>query len=210
MKKIFSFTVVLALFALLAVGCCGSNSFEPPVPPEPPVTPDPPEPPVAETPQRYITLWGNNGDAGITITETPYQGVGVFDGSYESITRDQVADFYPDTSDEVLFPLDAEYYYWSNSDTDQSLFVTKWADGSTSYSLRPFGTPDNYEKKSGTVETSATEKVASFGTDSAAENYVQIMYYESPDLNRSDYEDDPNSDNTAFNLKSTTGAEQYL
>jgi hypothetical protein len=201
MKNLFSLTL-LVLLALFAIGCCNDDGITP----EPPDQPDPPT-----VQQRYITPWGNNGDAGITITETPYQGTAE---NYVSITREQVATYYPDMSDEVLFPLDAEYYYWAISDLDHTLYITKWADGTTSYSIIPFGDHSNYDKVSDTiiVDTKPTEKITGFVTDIDPESdrFIQHMYHVSPDLNRDDYEADPSENRDVFELRATSGTGQYL
>jgi hypothetical protein len=204
MKNVFSLTF-LVLIALLTIGCCNNGGTTP----EPPAQPEPPEPPVVTpTPQRYLTLWGDNGNAGVTITQTPYQGE---TGEYVSITREQVAERYPDVSDEVLFPLDAEYFYWSNPDTDQTLYITKWADGTTSYSFVPFGSHDNYDKvsESEPIDTGAGEKIT-FTPPADPESGVQQMYYVSPDLNRSDYEETPTGENGEFKVISNSSNGQYL
>lgn len=195
MKNVFSLTFLI-LVALLAIGCCNNGGD----------TPEPPEPPPTTIQQRYITLWGNNGDAGMTITETPYQ---VENANYASITRDQVAEYYADLSDEVLFPLDAEYYYWSNSDLDQTLYITKWADGTTSYSLSPFGSHDNYDKVTEPIDTGSNEKITGF-TNASDDTFVSQMYHVSPDLKRDDYEENPSGENGEFRAKTNVGTGQYL
>ncbi|MDR1477562.1 MAG: hypothetical protein LBJ00_01315 [Planctomycetaceae bacterium] len=197
MKKLFSLTAILVFSALLATGCCnnGGGNPEPPEPPQPPAIP-----------QRYITLWGESGSAGITITETKYQGI---DEEYDSVTREQVAGFYADMSDEVLFPLDAEYFYLTISDTDHTLYVTKWSDGTTSYSLVPFGSHDNYDKLNN-INTKETEAITGFVTDPESDTFIQQMYHESPDLNRSDYENSPTGENGEFLPTSNVNSGQYL
>ncbi|MDR1484524.1 MAG: hypothetical protein LBT09_06840 [Planctomycetaceae bacterium] len=208
MKNVFPFTL-LVLLALLAIGCCADGGGVDPDPPEPP---EPPEPPTIQ--QRYLTLWGTAGDNGITITETPYQGV-ADTINYTSVTREQVAGFYPDLSNEVLFPLDAEYFYATNSDLDQTLYITKWADGTLSYSLVPFGSHDNYDKVTADnpIDIGTTEQLTNFSTDEDDEdNFVQQMYHVSPDLNRADYEDTPTGDAGEFKPLSITNnaSGQYL
>ncbi|MDR1054023.1 MAG: hypothetical protein LBL39_07580 [Planctomycetaceae bacterium] len=201
MKKLFSLTAILVFSALLAAGCCNDGGG---VTPEPPDPPDPPEPPTIQ--QRYVTLWGESGSAGITVTETKYQGISA---EYTSVTREQVANFYADMSNEVLFPLDAEYFYCTISDTDHTLYVTKWADGTTSYSLVPFGSHDTYDKVNN-ITTKETEAITGFATDPESTRFIQQMYHESPDLNRSNYEENPTGENGEFKIKANANSGQYL